>query len=242
MSTILKSLLFFAYSFAMAHYLDWQATDIAWSMWFASITVGGCLIFTSIVFSKIIWAGELNAHDIAKALGSQIPKEKLENVNLDEIPSFKVPKIGALLGSLFFLGFFAVHFGMFHWGHSQFLVGFFPLDGLEKNPSLLDTVLVCAGLYWPFMIASFLSYADDFKKNLQGLGSLSMIKPYKTVVKNHIIILVLGFLNAFNVGGYTLYLLLFFYFFPYEEIWAHVKNPDKKKAETDPSPLTVDRN
>jgi hypothetical protein len=40
--------------------------------------------------------------------------------------------IGGAAG-LFFLGFFSLHFGAFHAGHSVFLRGFFPIESLPKD-------------------------------------------------------------------------------------------------------------
>lgn len=241
MGTITKSLGFFLYSVLMAFWLQWEAADLAWSMWFASLSVGGALIFTSIVCNKILQGHEINPIDLASSLGRDIPAAKIEDAKEKaDIKPIKVPKIAGIVGAIVFLGFFSVHFGGFHWGHSQFLQSFFPLDGLEKGDGLLKTALICGSLYWPFMLASLSSYWDDFKANIKGYGSLSMIKPYKAVIKNHLIIMALGFMNAFGVEGFSLYLMLGFYFFPYEEIWGEIKKA-KKKADADEPPLTIER-
>jgi hypothetical protein len=38
-------------------------------------------------------------------------------------------RVGEMLGGVFLLAFFTVHFGMFHFVHSMFLHQFFPLEG-----------------------------------------------------------------------------------------------------------------
>lgn len=226
-----KNMLFFAYTVFLAVWQHWTAQDIVWSMWAASLIVGGICVFTSIAFNNILWKGEITAEDIARLAGKKLPPEALEKIRnsvVDIRQSYRVPRVASWLGTLFFLLFFTAHFGGFHYGHSMFLRGFFPLDGLGEKAPFSDYLLECVKLYWPFLVVSLISYGDIIMKNLRGEGSLSMVEPYKNVIKNHLIIIAIGFMNAFGLQGYILYLVLAFYFFPYEAVFAK-----KEKREGD---------
>ncbi len=71
-------------------------------------------------------------------------------------------RVLAVLGGLGALAFFTVHFGMFHFVHAVFLNGFFPLvEEGGRSPHFLAMVARSVGLFWPLIVASFLSRFSD---------------------------------------------------------------------------------
>ncbi len=98
MNSWFVSLLFFAYTLGLAYWQQWTATDIVWSMWFASLVSGYVAILCNII------GGSPKAADDAG------------------------PRAGGAGKSLFLLVFFSIHFIGFHFGHSQAMWGFFPLS------------------------------------------------------------------------------------------------------------------
>jgi hypothetical protein len=87
-----------------------------------------------------------------------------------------------VLACLFFLGFFSIHFGGFHAGHSLFLQRFFPVDGMPSrgfieaftNPPLLwkmvfEYLLAPYGLFLiPAIVAERHHLLQPLKKALHG--------------------------------------------------------------------------
>ena len=103
MKTWFVSLLFFIYTLALAYWQHWSATDIVWSMWFASLVSGYVVIVCNIAGSP--------------------PKAEDDAAK----------RSGGVGKSLFLLGFFSVHFIGFHFGHSQAMWGFFPLSKAQPG-------------------------------------------------------------------------------------------------------------
>jgi hypothetical protein len=90
----------FGLGLGLAGLLGWHAGDLVWSLWLASLVLGYATIVLGI------------AGSIAAAVAAR------RHLLL------------ATLSGVFLLAFFTVHFGMFHFVHSMFLRGFFPLgDG-----------------------------------------------------------------------------------------------------------------
>ena len=98
MNSWFVSLLFFIYTLGLAYWQQWTATDIVWSMWFASLVSGYVIILCNIIGSVPSAANEAET------------------------------RTGGVGKSLFLLVFFSIHFIGFHFGHSQVMWGFFPLS------------------------------------------------------------------------------------------------------------------
>lgn len=123
---------------------------------------------------------------------------------------------------MFTLGFFTVHFGGFHFVHSLFLNGFFPL--VEWNPfgqspvGVLDGWLMIVakaiGDYWPFVLFGAVTQYGNIKKAFSSKDGPNMFKPYLNVVRMHILIFVFAGLGSAGLEKLALYPVLAFYFFP----------------------------
>jgi hypothetical protein len=137
----------------------------------------------------------------------------------------------ALPAALFMLGFFTVHFGIFHLVHGLFLNGFFPLMGqgaVGNGPEqVFGIVGACARealvRYWPFVAASALSRVPTYAAAFRTADGSMMFTPYLNVIRMHVMIFVFAFLGAAGLQSYGLYPLLIVYFLPMGDVLALVR-------------------
>lgn len=136
----------------------------------------------------------------------------------------------ALPGALFMLGFFTIHFGIFHLVHSLFLNGFFPLVGGgpfgRSGDQVFGLVGACARealvRYWPFVAASALSRVPTYAAAFRTTDGSMMLTPQLNVIRMHVMIFVFAFLGAAGLQSYGLYPLLIVYFLPVGDLLALV--------------------
>lgn len=122
----LPDLFAFVIGLSMAYLLEWETRDLVWSLWLSSLISGYATLLATLGAAACISLRVLNVVDAKSASKPSIV-------------------FAGILGGLFFLGFFSLHFCGFHAGHSVFLQGFFPLDGVPRegfgaaftNPPLL---------------------------------------------------------------------------------------------------------
>ena len=117
-------------------------------------------------------------------------------------PTFRIPLVasrsGDLLGKLFILPFFCVHFGLFCLGHAVFVLAlFFPKDLTSRQ--WLD---ILAGLSLP-ILGMLLSHGLYFVRNYLGNGAYRfasinklMGEPYARIAPLHIGLIAAGFFIA----------------------------------------------
>lgn len=133
-----------------------------------------------------------------------------------------------LPGTAFLLCFFTIHFGGFHFVHSIFLNGFFPLTAdTPFGKSIEDTfdmfltfISVCIVSYWPFIVTSAAASASDIKNTVTGRKGDIFLNPYKNVIKMHLMIFIIAFMGAGGLKPYILYAALVIYFFPFGKLFA----------------------
>lgn len=198
------SALSFASALWFARSQSWTAADIAWSMWLASLVIG----YSYIIFTIFI------ANPIARDLSKPIEPEK----------GLLAVRVGAVAIGLGVLAFFTVHFGMFHFVHAMLLDGLLPMDiqSTDENTGLAIFLLLGEAIsrYWPFVIAAGVSQAGIFVAAWRGEQKDTMTAPYRAVMKNHIVIIALGFLTITMPQLNVLVFLLMVYFFPWGDAWA----------------------
>ncbi len=286
----------FGLTVVMAVYSKWSTTDLVWSLWISSLTVGYSLILTSVVGTLL--------HGSPVALLTRKPRTGTSASARGQIPSgigalplniflaiicliaagwgpltfvvlavvaascalavggvlrtrpgfgfFPDPERGlarfviGLPACLFMLGFFTVHFGLFHFVHGLFLNGFFPLlrqGAVGKGPEqVFGIVGACARealvRYWAFVAASALSRVPTYVAAFRTTDGSMMFTPYLNVIRMHVMIFVFAFLGAAGLQSYGLYPLLIVYFLPVGDLLAMVRarrasgGPD---APTEPS-------
>lgn len=140
-------------------------------------------------------------------------------------------RVGEMVGGLFLLAFFTVHFGMFHVVHSAFLNSFFPLGG-GRMSGLPDYFEVFAryGIWLP--VAFFAERAAfrppgprvnptsvkaaDIEARKARDGGLLMMKPYLNVVRLHLLIFFFAFAHFLRWENLAVYAVVYaVYFFPW---------------------------
>lgn len=120
-----------------------------------------------------------------------------------------------LVGGLFTLAFFTVHFGMFHFVHSAFLNGFFPV--LDREPRGFPNGAVYWAVlksYWPFVLGAAVSERQNLR---QAMEKTNPMGPYKNVIRMHLLIFFFAGAAALKLDSFIIYaVVLCVYFFPFK--------------------------
>ena len=210
----------FAAGLALAWYGEWQTKDLVWSLWLSSLVVGYAMIVWTI-FGRVgltMWQ--------ARAMVSTQP-------------AVSAAGAGVLLGGgLFLLAFFTVHFGMFHFVHSVFLNGFFPVSGERGFPGASVYFEVVRN-YGVFVLVAAVAERHAFKRpelitktdpkdiavtaeairrRKQRNGELSggMMAPYKNVIRLHLLIFFFAGASFLKLDNFLVYAVVYaVYFFPW---------------------------
>ncbi|HVZ65685.1 MAG TPA: DUF6498-containing protein [Lacunisphaera sp.] len=220
-------LLAFGGGLALAWFGHWETRDLVWSLWLSSLLVG---------YAMIVWS--IFGPGIALATQAWRGRDQLREATLGNTAAG-----GAvlLIGGLFLLAFFTVHFGMFHFVHSVFLNSFFPLrPGIKSwpGPALYWSVLTA---YWPFVLVAAVAErqafrlpqaaesapadtsvrAADVNRRLaagrQGFGG--MMAPYRNVVRLHMLIFFFAFAHFAKLDNFLVYAVVYaVYFFPWRMV------------------------
>jgi hypothetical protein len=159
----------FALGLGVARIAGWTTADLVWSLWLSSVVVGYATIVWTIVrpgvdIARGAWrerafTAEVLRHRDATAAGASI----------------------LVVGGLFLLAFFTIHFGGFHYVHSQFVIAFFPLDGTEAGragTAGMSTYVEVARRYWQFLPSAFLAERAGF------LRQPALVRPDVSVTAN----------------------------------------------------------
>ena len=227
----------FAIGLAVAWWGRWSAGDLIWSLWLSSLVVGYTTIVWMIVqpaseFAELAWRERAMFRGNPRALAGFV--------------------LILLIGVAFFLGFFTVHFGGFHYVHSQILNSFFPIDtGSARNlGTTTDTYIEIARRYWPFLPSAFIAHRGAFLRkpfSLIGTKSLSITgadskqfgqlftEPYRNVMRMHMLIFFFFFAHFAKLENFAVYAVIYaVYFFPWRLLprAPHV-------AMANPAPLTL---
>jgi hypothetical protein len=208
----------FALGLGVARFAGWTTTDLVWSLWLSSLVVG---------YAMIVWMIVRPALAIARgaARDAELTAQVLSQARLPVAAG-----AGILIGGgLFVLGFFTVHFGGFHYVHSQFLNGFFPLDGTPAGrggSATMDTYLEVVRRYWTFLPAAVLAERAAFlnpptlptvmKSASKAQASSAMMAPYRNVVRMHLLIFFFAFAHFAGMDSFVVYAIVYaVYFFPW---------------------------
>lgn len=148
-------------------------------------------------------------------------KHKREKAGLDN-DHFLINFMINFPAGVFLLIFFTIHFGGFHFVHSIFLNGMFPIlneTPFGKTPGqtgffFFDLIEASFGNYWLFVVASAVSSFESIFKTMRGREINFMLDPYKNVVKMHLMIFVIAFAGMAGFYNFILYAILVLYFFP----------------------------
>jgi hypothetical protein len=206
------------YSFVATLFLalanQWQPTELVWGFWISSLVTGYAMLLTSIVGSFF------QPENGPQNLGTQM---------FTAFPLFKV------LGALFMLAFFSIHFGFFHLVIGIFLGFFFPLarEGMMMdNPfsAMQETFWLALRQFWPIIALSFLTQIRAFRHAWYTPVGKAMGMPYGNVVRMHLSIFAFAFLSMLAGPQVLIYVVLFFYFFPWGQVLGFLFGKQKVAA------------
>jgi hypothetical protein len=228
---------------AVAWWLRASATDLVWSLWLSSLVVGYAIILWSIFRPALTVA--------AYAWRDRAAVE--ETLAKDPRGAMLVGGIG-IVGGLFLVAFFTVHFGGFHYVHAQFLSSFFPVNGdfdgarPLQGAALFNEVL---RRYWVFLPSAFLAERAAFRRPTVPAQSVdvsvtpaaivarkaanamkpTMMSPYLKVIRMHVLIFFFAFAHFARLDNFAVYAVVYaVYFFP----WRLVASPTRA-AQTTPA-------
>ena len=209
----------FAAGLAVAWWAGWNTTDLVWSLWLSSLVVG---------YATIVWM-------IGQPVVELMRASWRDRALVASQPLALVTFWSVLLAiALFALGFFTIHFGGFHYGHSQFLISFFPIDTGSRaghaNWADMSTYVEVARRYWPFLPSAFLAHRAAFLRkplsldrdlsirSLGGSNKLSNLfsEPYRNVFRMHLLIFFFFFAHFARLENFAVYTVVYaVYFFPW---------------------------
>jgi hypothetical protein len=210
MKKLIKSfdVLTFVVILAIDFSLKWTTSDLVWSFWLSSISVGYLVIVTS-------------ALRIPGTINSLINNK---NVKTESNINPKHIVLGSFAISLFLIGFFSVHFLGFHIVHASFLKSAFPLEGFEMRSRgfidfnfLISIFKILIPLYWPMVLVSFINKREFFfpskdEFNLHKIVRSFGFGPYKNVIKVHVLIFIIFGLKEASVDRLTTHLIVLIIF------------------------------
>ena len=236
----------FVIGLAVAWWGGWNAGDLIWSLWLSSFVVG---------YATIVWMiGRPAVHPMHDLCEYFQAADVVVQSSLEEGLGFAPLEARALVGAdkrsviifcllilggaAFLLAFFTVHFGGFHYVHSQFLISFFPVDlpgsGRASHAGMATYVEV-ARRYWAFLPSAFLAHRGAFLRRPFSLGdnqspSLAggktisglFAEPYRNVIRLHMLIFFFFFAHFARLENFAVYAVVYAaYFFP----WRLVRKP-----------------
>jgi uncharacterized protein DUF6498 len=220
----------FAAGLGMAWWGRWTTGDLVWSLWLSSLVVG---------YATIVWT--ILRPGIAIARGAwRDGSLTIQTSGRTSVPSGAVAGLLLIVGGLFLLAFFTVHFGMFHFVHSQFLGLFFPIDtgtGVRRGMVGVSTYLEVARRYWWFLPSAFLAERSAFLRGSEApeddrsvtvaailarkaanstKSGGGMMAPYRNVVRMHLLIFFFAFAHFGRFDSFAVYAVVYaVYFFPW---------------------------
>ena len=222
----------FGVGLAVAWWAGWNTGDLVWSLWLSSFVVG---------YSTIVWMIGQPAVELAWTAWR-------ERAQVGAIPrQLTIFWLLILGGAGFLLAFFTVHFGGFHYGHSQFLITFFPADlpGSGRGGSAgISTYMEVARRYWSFLPSAFLAHraaflrrplsvSTDLSGSFKGGNGFKdvFVEPYRNVIRMHLLIFFFFFAHFARLENFAVYAVVYAaYFFPWRLI---------RKAETRAPQISV---
>lgn len=215
---LIISLFSFIVIFILARVENWTAGNMVWSLWITSLITGYCYLLAGIV---------------SNTFGSAILSEDSLVNRLFQGSIHSGIKYGLLIiGILFQLVFFTVHFGLFHFVYSIFLSEFFPImdRSFEKFPDFLFFVSTSLKAYWPVILFTLFSSIRKFQRILSQNEVDFTKRAYVNVIKIHLSIFLFAGLSASGINEWVFLLIFVIYFFPFSAVFEFLKKTKQKTA------------
>jgi hypothetical protein len=224
LSALLPDALAFAFGLAVARWGGWNAGDLIWSLWLSSLVVG---------YATIVWIIGRPAITMAMIIW----RSRTDPLSSTRIVLLLWALILVVAG--FMLAFFTVHFGGFHYVHSQILLYFFPINapGAASSGWADKTVyLEIMRRYWIFLPAAFISHRAAFLREPLVLDKDRLLKtfvgvdnrnrdifaePYRNVLRMHALIFFFFLAHCAGLENFAVYSVIYaVYFFPWRLVRA----------------------
>jgi hypothetical protein len=221
-ASALPDALAFVLGLAVARWSGWTTGDLIWSLWLSSLIVG---------YASIVWI--IGVPTVSLLMASWKSRREYGATPEQLLILWAV----ALVVAGFMLAFFTVHFGGFHYVHSQFLLSFFPIEARGVGHSGWTNRAVYLEVfrrYWIFLPSAFLSHRAAFQRTSWStdpdkvLSSFAwsarngggFAEPYKNVMRMHGLIFFFFFVHFIGLENFAVYTVVYaLYFFP----WRLVK-------------------
>lgn len=218
--TLAAEALLYVLALGLLNAQAWGPKDVVWTLWTTSLVTG----YLTLILGSA--GASLSAAVKARSAPGFSWQQALPLA------------MGGLVVMVFFLGFFTVHFGLFHLVHAVFLNEFFPLiDWGDHRPGLLEQALAylqhCFQSYPLFLLLCLLSHLPGLIGIARGAagGSKMLIKPYGNVIKLHLMILAIGFASAAGHDGAAVIVFLAVYFLPLGRLLTPLRGPSSGAAK-----------
>jgi hypothetical protein len=244
----LPDLVAFLVGLAVAWARGWNTTDLIWSLWLSSLVIG---------YALIVWAVAQPALELL-GMGWEHRAEVEASITPNSGKQIAIVLAIALVGALVYLAFFTMHFGFFHYVHSQLLIGMYPLgDGFTTmNRATFAEVLRRYSWALP---SAFLARRAAFARRtfvprtatatmLSGttmgadgvaprrrdvLAESRVFGPYLQVMRIHVVIIAFGAVHAARRESFGVYAIVYaLFFFP----WRLVRDRMRSGAATPTAP------
>jgi hypothetical protein len=227
-----------AAAFATVLFIAWwtraSSGDLVWSLWLSSLVVGYSIILWAIIRPMAVGA-LLAWRDRA------LVEEALRQA--DPRSTLLVATLG-LVGVLFVLAFFTVHFVGFHAVHASLLSSFFPVGADHDASRPLHGVALfreVARRYWVFLPPAFLAERSAFFRRPAPAPDVSvtaaaiaarksdplrqpasrLMLPYLQVLRMHLLIFFFAFAHSIRLDNFAVYAVVYsVYFFPWRLLRA----------------------
>jgi hypothetical protein len=142
--------------------------------------------------------------------------------------------IASLIGGVFLLGFFTVHFGGFHFVHSVFLNLFFPvIEGTPEGPPGFFGYAEVLHRYGWFVPIALIAERHAFRLpssspiDRKDGAQQAMVGPYKNVIRLHMLIFFFAFAHFAKLDHFLIYAVVYaVYFFP----WRLLRKPSESPS------------
>ena len=229
-SSAFPDLLAFAVGLAVVWLRGWSTTDLIWSLWLSSLVVGYALIVWAVLQPalELLGLGWRHRAEVAASPAWRNPAQRTLFLGI------------ALVGAAFYLAFFTMHFGGFHFIQSQFLLGSYPL-GFEFHEMNRATFAEVVRRYWPALPSAFLARRYAFTHRMLGgsrriddtaaatpndragsrnrwdeMAESRVSGPYLQVMRMHVVIIAFGAVHAARRESFAAFAVIYaLYFFPW---------------------------
>ena len=221
MSIIIAEIFAFIATVFCAFYLDWVSADIVWGLWITSLLIG----YTRILYLASVIGKAASSANILAGIGAAL-----------------------FFIAFFTFHFGLFHYVHSVFLHHFFPLPGLPESTLSKagkttNPHIWSVIITCISNYWPLILGGYLvlfkkallpGNAVNSRDTTEAIGSkrahpkpssprnlmssTSLRDVYSTVVRMHILIILMGFLTVLKLDQLALILVLLFFFFPFEEV------------------------